>query len=272
MITVNEIDVKGILTKTKIPAADYVINPYVGCPHKCIYCYAEYMKRFTNHHESWGDFIDVKQYNKKINIKRLKDMTVNFSSVTDAYNPFEKKFNKTRELLKQFIGSEVKIEILTKSDLVIRDIDIFKKIPHIRIGISMNTLDDAVRKITEPRASSIEKRLNALKTLHEQKIKTWVFISPMFPGITDFKAIIQKCKPYTDAFYFENLNLRGAYRARVMKYIADHHAGLLPLYKEIYQHGDIGYWQEMEQEIHKFCRKNKLNYGSYFYHEKIKKR
>jgi DNA repair photolyase len=272
MITVNEIEVKGLLTKTKIPAADYVINPYIGCPHKCIYCYAEYLKRFTNHNEEWGDFLDVKQYHKKLNVRKLKNTTVNFSSATDAYNPFEKKYNKTKELLEQFINSDVKIEILTKSDLVIRDIELFRKLPAVRIGISMNTLDDGIRKKIEPRASSIEKRINALKKLHEAKINTWVFISPIFPMITDFKAIINECKAYTDAFYFENLNLWGAFRARVLKYIAAYHGDLLPLYREIYSKKDMGYWEELEKEIHKYCQKNKLNYGSYFYHEKIKKR
>jgi DNA repair photolyase len=229
------------------------------------------MKRFTNHHDEWGDFIDIKNYPKKINTGKFKNKTIMFSSVTDAYNPFEKKYKKTRELLEQFIGSDVKIEILTKSDLVIRDIELFKRLPSIKIGISMNTLDDAIRKKTEPRAASIEKRLHALKTLHEADINTWVFLSPMFPGITDFRAIIQECKAHTNAFYFENLNLRGAYRPRVLQYIAAYHSDLVPLYREIYQHKDISYWEVMEQEIHKYCQKNKLNYGSYFYHEKIRK-
>jgi DNA repair photolyase len=56
MITIKEIEVKGLLTRTRVPAGDYVINPYVGCPHKCLYCYAEFMKRFTGHTEKWGIF------------------------------------------------------------------------------------------------------------------------------------------------------------------------------------------------------------------------
>ncbi|MDR0638337.1 MAG: radical SAM protein [Spirochaetaceae bacterium] len=159
MITITEIETKSILTKTALPSGDFVANPYVGCPHKCMYCYADFMRRFTNHGEKRGDFLDVKRCDKKINVD-MRDKTIILSSVTDAYNPFEQKFKVTRELLKQFVHSQVKIDILTKSALVLRDRDLFRQIPGIRIGISLNTLDDTIRKTLEPYASSVNKRIH----------------------------------------------------------------------------------------------------------------
>ena len=66
------VQVKDLLTKSNLPASDYVINPYVGCPHGCKYCYACFMKRYTNHSEEWGQFIDIKLSSRAISKKRLQ--------------------------------------------------------------------------------------------------------------------------------------------------------------------------------------------------------
>ena len=273
MIKVNNIEAKSIITKSKLPDADYVINPYVGCPHKCIYCYAEFMKRFSSHiYEEWGDFLDVKICNESIKTSQFENSLILFGSVTDAYNPFEKKYCVTRKTLEAFTDSNTKIDILTKSDLVLRDIDLLKRIPNVRVGISLNTLDDTFRKEEEPFASSVEKRIEALKKLHDEKIYTYLFMSPIFPGITDFKGIIDKVAPYVDLLCFENLNLRAAYLPRVMSFIADYYPEHLPLFNKIYKDKDLSYWETLSQEISSYCDSLGLNYKLYFYHEKIKKR
>jgi DNA repair photolyase len=272
MIKIDIVEAKSILSKSKLPTADYVINPYVGCPHRCIYCYAEFMKRFTHHDEPWGDFLDVKTYSRKINPAKLAGQAIVFGSVTDVYNPFERKYRCTRGILEQLEGVKAHVDILTKSDLVLRDVDVIKKIPDVTVGISLNTLDDSIRKKTEPGAPSISRRLEALKRLHEEGISTWLFISPMFPGITDFKEIVSAARSFVDLFTFENLNLRGAYYPRVMAYIREYHPDLLPLYLEIYKDKNIQYWEIMEKEIHAWCRKEKIRYRSFFYHEKIRKK
>jgi DNA repair photolyase len=271
MMTIREIEVKNLLTKTRVPAGDYVINPYAGCPHKCLYCYAEFMKRFANHAEKWGDFLDIKRCTKKINVSHLEDKRIVLSSVTDAYNPFEKKYRITREILRQFVNTSTRISILTKSSLVLRDIDLFKQIPHITVGMSLNTLDDGIRKKLEPFASSIAGRIGAIKRLHEEGIRTYVFLSPMFPGITDFKAIIAECKSFADEFWFENLNLRGSFRHAVLDYVRRSHPDLFSLYDAIYRLKDSSYWETLKKEIAVFCQKNKIPFISYFYHEKIRK-
>ncbi|GMO50456.1 MAG: radical SAM mobile pair protein B [Treponemataceae bacterium] len=271
MVILREIEAKSIVAKTRIPAGDYVINPYIGCPHKCLYCYAEFMKRFTNHHETWGDFLDIKRYAKKLNAARLGDKRVIISSATDAYNPFEKKYRVTRDILQQFVNTQARVCILTKSDLLLRDIDLFKRIPNISAAVSLNTLDDSVRKKLEPFASSVERRISAIKILHDEGIPTAVFLSPIFPGITDYKAVLLECSSFANEFWFENLNLRGGYRSAVMRYIREYHKNLTALYDDIYKHKNIGYWDFLEKEITAFCKKNNIAFISYFYHEKIRK-
>ena len=96
-IVVKEIEVKDYVTKSNLPSSDFVINPYIGCPHGCKYCYARFMKRFTGHQEEWGSFLDIKRCSKKININKIKEKSIFLSSVTDCYNPYEEKYELTRD-------------------------------------------------------------------------------------------------------------------------------------------------------------------------------
>ena len=130
---IKEIQVNDYLTKSNLPASDYVINPYVGCPHGCKYCYASFMKRFTGHQEEWGTFIDIKRCDKKINLNRIKNKTVFLSSVTDCYNEMEEKYELTKQILEQLINSECFLSISTKSSLILRDIELLNQIKILKM-------------------------------------------------------------------------------------------------------------------------------------------
>ncbi|MBD7912393.1 radical SAM protein [Clostridium cibarium] len=272
MINIKKVEVKQVNTKSKLPDSDYVINPYVGCPHGCIYCYAEFMKRFTGHGDEWGSFLDIKCCGKKINLKPMTNKTILLSSVTDAYNVYEGKYKVTRGILEQLVDVDARVEILTKSSLVLRDIDLFKKFKDIHIGISLNTLDDEFRRKIEPRASSVEQRVKAIKKLKEEKIKTYLFMSPMFPEITNYSEIIDFIGDDVDYYCFENLNLRGKYKKRVLDFIVEYKPELKEIYDDIYISGRNTYWNCIEENIVKKCKKDNLAYKIYFYHDKIKKK
>ncbi|TXT58629.1 MAG: hypothetical protein BAJALOKI2v1_330001, partial [Promethearchaeota archaeon] len=113
-------DAKNIIVRSNIPGVNYVINPYTGCQHGCIYCYAEFMKRFTDHKgEEWGEFLDIKQYDfSKIKAHKYDNKTILLSSVTDPYLPLELKCKNTRKILENLIETEAHISILTKSKYV----------------------------------------------------------------------------------------------------------------------------------------------------------
>ena len=258
------IPVKTYLSKSKIPGAGYVINPYVGCPHKCLYCYAEYMRKFTAHTEPWGEFLDVKLCNTPLHPSQLFHQHVMLSSVTDAYNPFEKKYEITRRILQQLVICQAYVSVLTKSTLVTRDIDLFKQLPGCEVAFSFSTADDSVRQLVEPGASSVSERLNALKTIHEAGLSTAVMAAPLLPGISDFKTMVRAAAPYTRTFRFDSLNMRSTFQHKLMDFIDVHYPHLLPLYNEIYLQGKRTYWNELEQEILAFCEKQGVEAEIFF--------
>lgn len=180
------------------------------------------MKRFTNHPEPWGTFLDVKYWSEIKNPEKYAGKELFISSVTDPYNPQEEKFQRTRALLEQLKGSGVKLSIQTKSDLVLRDMDRIKKFPNARVGFSINTLDEDFRADMD-QAVSVERRLAAMKKLHDAGIRTSCFLSPIFPGITDVEAIIDRVKNQCNFIWLENLNLRGSYKSVILQYIREKH-------------------------------------------------
>lgn len=123
---VREIKTNGILTKSNLPVADYSVNPYVGCAHGCKYCYASFMKRFTNHPEPWGAFVDVKYWPELKNPRKYAGRELFIGSVTDPYQPLEAKYRRTRALLEELQGSGCSVSIATKSDLVVCDLDLIR--------------------------------------------------------------------------------------------------------------------------------------------------
>ncbi len=267
-IVEKEIEVKDYLTKSNLPASDYVINPYVGCPHGCKYCYASFMKRFTGHSEEWGTFIDVKRCSKQISKNKLKGKTVFLASVTDCYNPYEEKYCITQSILKQLLEAACTVSISTKSSLILRDVELLKQFKDVSVAVSINTLDESF-KCDMDNASSIEARMNTLKVLHKNGIHTVLFMSPIFPAITDYKEIIEKSSLFVDEYWFENLNLRGEYKARILKYINEKYPQYIDLYKRIYVNGNKAYWDELAKEIEVYCAEHSIIHKNFFYHEKL---
>ena len=112
--TIKEIDVQSVMTKSALPVGGYSVNPYVGCPHACKYCYASFMKRFTGHTEPWGAFLDVKNWKPIANPHKYDGERIVIGSVTDGYNPYEEQFRRTRRLLEELRGSNAEIMVCTK--------------------------------------------------------------------------------------------------------------------------------------------------------------
>ena len=265
---------KNIITKSKLPDTDYVINNYVGCNHGCIYCYAEFMKRFTNHTEKWGEFLDVKKFNEEKFVKYLKkinsDKKILMSSVTDLYNPYEIKYKSTRNILKLFIqanNEHIHLEILTKSLLIFRDIDLLKKIKNITVGISLKTLNDNLRKQIEPYAGSIKSRIEILKKLKGENIPVYLFISPIFPMLTQLEEIIATCKDTVDFIYFENLNLRGRYKKIILDFISKNFPEYNQLYQDIYTKNKKEYWYLLMEDINRLCKIYDIKYKTFFFND-----
>lgn len=269
-IVEKKVQAKSYLTKSKLPASDYVINPYVGCPHACKYCYASFMKRFTGHSEEWGSFLDVKECEKAIDRSKLAGKSVFLSSVTDCYNPLEEKYGATGKILEQLVDADCEVTISTKSSLILRDLDLLKKFPDLKVAFSVNTLDETFRKDMD-RASAISERLEAVRKLHRAGIYTVIFISPIFPYITDCREIIDATKLDADEYWFENLNLRGAYKKEILHYIDEKYPQYTENYRKIYLQKDNTYWQELSRLLDEYCGEAGVKFVNYFYHSRLVK-
>ena len=190
---VIEVKAKEILTKTKL-GADYVINPYVGCGHNCLYCYAKFIARWRPlEYGKWGDWVEAKINGPELVKDRKIKGEVFMSSICDAYQPVEKELKLTRKILEN-LDKNVKLSILTKSDLVLRDIDIFKQFKDIEIGLTINSFIGKTKKLFEPSSIENNDRIKALEKLSEQGIKTYAFISPIIPGLINLQDIVNKTK------------------------------------------------------------------------------
>ncbi len=248
---IQRIDVKSVMTKSNLPVADFSVNPYVGCTHGCQYCYASFMKRFTNHPELWGSFVDVKYWPEIKNPAKYAGKEAFIGSVTDPYQPCEVEYQRTKALLEQLQGSGISISIATKSDLVLRDLDLIKTFPNARVSWSINTLDEDFRRAMD-NGVSIERRLAAMKQFYDVGVQTTCFISPIFPGITDPKEIILAAKNRCNLVWLENLNLRGDYKGRILDWINTNRPELDELYHSIYTQNDRSYWGALDAEMREF--------------------
>ncbi len=265
-------EVKSVVVKSNLQDADFVLNPYVGCQHACIYCYADFMRRFTGHKgEKWGSFVDVKiNAPETITPKAAKkDSVILIGSVTDPYQPVEARYKITRRCLERLLEFQPALEILTKSSLVLRDLDLLRQFENLKVGLSVGVLDRALSRELEPYASSPERRLETLKKLHEEGIRTYLFISPIFPEITDFKELIKLSKNYIDEVLFENLNIRANNRKRIFEFLKKNRPELIPLYEQIQRSNS--YWDDLEEKISDYLREPSIPYKIYFHHKAQKK-
>lgn len=188
---VREVQAKSILNPSKV--YPYVINPYTGCQHGCSYCYARFMKRFTGHREPWGEFVDVKVNAVDLlrrEVARKRPGRVWVSGVCDPYQPVEAQYRLTRGCLEVLAEHGWPVTVQTRSPLVLRDSDVFARIEHGEVGLTITTADDSIRAILEPNAPPIAERVRALAELHEAGIRTYVMIAPMLPGAEGLPALL----------------------------------------------------------------------------------
>jgi len=194
---IADIKCKTALSKSNLPGLEYSLNPYRGCQHSCAYCYVPNVLRIKR--DDWGNFVEVKINIANVlanELRNIKPGVVGISTVTDPYQPIEKKYKLTRFCLEQLLRYNFPVHVQTKSDLVLRDMDLISKFSDIEVMFSIGTINDSERKLLEPNASSIQERLNAIKQISENGIKTSVFFGPIYPSlkIQDIDEIIDVFK------------------------------------------------------------------------------
>ena len=207
---VREIRASSILNKSRI--FDYCLNPYTGCQFSCKYCYARlFIRRFSGHKEPWGEFVDIKINAHELLQKQLiraRKGKVWISSVTDPYQPLEKKHELTRQCLEELAKSQFPVIVQTKSALVLRDLDLIQEFEDIEVGFTITTDDERAARLFEPLASPVKERLEALEKIHAKGIRTFGFIGPILPGNPE--KLIARLEGKTDNILIDRMNYMGS--------------------------------------------------------------
>lgn len=188
---IQELQIKSVLVRSKLPDTDYVVNPYTGCEFGCLYCYASFIGRFVKESiGNWGDYVYVKINAVSVFEEELKRSSpkrrlasILLSSVTDPYHGVEARYRLTRGTL-EVLSREAypgTVSILTKSPMVLRDVDLLQRIPHVKVGMTVTTTDDQLSRFLEVHAPLASRRLQTLKQLHAAGLHTYAFVGPLLP-------------------------------------------------------------------------------------------
>ena len=262
------------------------INPYRGCEHDCMYCNARYTHEYLG--ISTGNFahkIIVKDNAAEALDKELskekwnKNWTVNMATVTDPYQPAENEFKITREILKIFFKHHNALMVTTKSDLILRDVDILKEIAQtgfLNVVITIPVLDEDLRKKIEPKAPTIRRRLEVVKQIHDAGITIGVTSIPLLPYITDNESQLENLikdisKSGADYLIIDMLNFREEARSRVMPFIKEYYPELYSDYEILYKtdYCDKEYAKKVRKYSNSLIKKYKLdNYDKMFSYRK----
>jgi hypothetical protein len=229
---------------------EWCINHYDGCSHGCKYCYGMTIRR-----KKYEDWLKVKPRKDVIpslekDIKKLTKNSVTIKdiflgSITDSYQPMEYTNKLTRQIIEVLKQNELPFTILTKNDLVLRDIDLFKHYKLCRIGVTITSLDEDFRKALEPFSANNERRTKVLKTLKDAGVSTYLSCEPIFPvKEADPISIVKKLRNVVDLFEFGKWS---KYRT----------LGIPDYYYADYSDE---YYGRMFKEIIAYCDEQKINY------------
>jgi len=230
LMKVGETEAKTVLVRSKLPDAEYVVNPYTGCELGCLYCYATFTGRFVGEPmDNWGNYVYAKVNAVTIFSSELERLrrgeqapSILLSSVSDPYQGAEKKYRLTRGILEALAREPYPgvVSILTKSPLVLRDVDILRRIPRAEVGLTVTTTDDRLSRFVEVRAPLASRRLRTLAELHDAGVETYAFVGPLLPHFRyDPEALDELfaglAKAGVSSVFVEQINLRPYIRQRL---------------------------------------------------------
>ena len=255
---IKEIKVKTALSPSKLPGLDYALNPYRGCTHACVYCYAPSVIHWNG---KWGDIVEAKVNLPRILSKQLRNTekgVVGLGTVTDPYQPAEEKFEITRRSLELLKLHDFPVCIMTKSALVLRDIELLREFSNIEVGITLTAPDDTVREKLESGASSVSERLHALRELREAGIDTWVFLGPLMPFITDIEALVGAVAEVEPKYVIvDRLRMKKGVWENVRRFVEEFYPQYLDEYVRIFEGGGE-YYDEFLGKVRGLCEEKGL--------------
>jgi DNA repair photolyase len=238
-LVIKEILCQTAISKNGFPGGGWAINPYVGCGHNCAYCYARFMKRFTGHKEKWGSFVDVRTnivevLQKQLRSNKYKSKRIYLGTVTDPYQPLEKKYQLTRQILQLLKDYGASISILTKSDLVLHDLDLIEQFKDIDIDFTVNTLNENWKRFVEPNSPAIKNRLQAAQILTQAGIAVFALVGPYWPVFTEIEKLFTEFQKIgVKRIFVESFNTIGGNYTEVKKILRHHFPSEFPAFEKI---------------------------------------
>ena len=257
-VVVREVECKSLLNRSSI--GDYSFNCYTGCAHGCVYCYARFMQRFHPHVEPWGGFVDVKINAVEVlrrQLKRLKPGDVFTCSACDGWQPVERRYRLTRRCCQMLVDAGFRLSVLTKSKLVLRDLDIFTG-RNVCLGVTITTPDESAARLWEPGASSVSDRLDILVRGKTTGLETAVMFGPLLPGISDTPQVLARvfdlaAKADIDRIWTDALNPRPRVWPSLQAFLRRHRPDLIEHYRRVLF--DAAYRKEYLHKLDERCRR-----------------
>ncbi|HEW63519.1 SPL family radical SAM protein, partial [Fervidicoccus fontis] len=213
---VHFIEVKSAISQSGLPDLDYALNPYLGCSHGCIYCYARLYTKDERASKNWGKVVLVKTNLVEVlkkEVKRKKKGIVGVGTITDAYQPLEAIYKLTRRSVKILLESGFYLSFQTKNPLILRDKEILLNYREkVDVGFTITSLKSSVSKFIEPNAPFPISRANAIRALSKEGIKTWIFYGPIIPRINDDRetadAIVTLAVETGSTLFYDSLHIK----------------------------------------------------------------
>ncbi|MCK7487260.1 MAG: hypothetical protein MZU97_18445 [Bacillus subtilis] len=248
-MALNIVPAKRFLTKSKMGGANFTANPFHGCTHACAYCYVKTLPGYALDQRTWGTYLAVRAFTDYSIPSGTGHAKLIFSSATDAYQPAEKEAMATRRILEEIVESNLAVSILTKSDLVLRDRDLLTRFADLEVGMSVALSDDDAKWL-EPGASAPSKRIAALQALKKAGIRTYAFVAPILPYITDVMALIDLLSPHVDYLMFDTLNLSDEKnKASMFALVEKHKPEIAASFQAVFRDSKSRYYSDLKRQI-----------------------
>jgi DNA repair photolyase len=195
----------SIIEPCSLDLFTYQIDPYAGCAHHCVYCYTQ-----NGAPVDWKTEVGLLpglEARLEAELENISSQTVYMGMNTDPYQPAEREMRQSHKVLEILEGQGFQVCILTKSDLVLRDIEIIKRMPGSSVGFSVAFAVDDLRRVFEPDAPPLEARLEALARLKEAGVETYALIDPVIPHITEVGVVMDLLSPHADTIWVYPLHM-----------------------------------------------------------------
>jgi len=272
-VTYREVEVKSALNAVKGMPFDWSLNPWSGCAHKCVYCFARaYHARYREKNVG-SDFdsnvevrVNIADVLRK-ELHRRRDGSLAIGTATDPYQPIEGKYQLTRRCLEALIDYPMPTSIVTKGPLVVRDIDVLKKLDEkteLTVYFSVPCVNEEIVRKTDPGTAPPRQRLRALRMLREAGIDAAVLCMPVLPGISDSEESLDAAaraasEAGATAFRHRPLKIDVEIQEYYYDFLATEFPVAVPLYATLYQ-GGVHPRRDYEHELEERVRRVRARY------------